>query len=155
MKNWKACICILVSSCLMTSVSAQQKTVRLDDRGTFVSENLVKMVWTTRQEEMHAVNGGLKVFVRLNVAPWKGKRVKIYMGVDPLEVKGTSITWSTTEKMGAGVLRPRWKSSERALVYQGLVDQETMSDTLSMEIRADGRSYQQTMQMNFFFELEE
>lgn len=148
---------ILCCSLLLTAASWAQTTTRLDDSATVVS-TIAPMQWMSPapgRMASHLLQGKLQVQARLNVQAWIGKpSVRIYMGLAPTPITTLEVRWQTQGRFIPGVLRANAPSSMRALIYQGPITQARLEEVLMLTITADGRTYSQTQQLQFFFDLE-
>jgi hypothetical protein len=136
---------------LATGVSAQ--TYRVDDGGSQVLGGPLRLKPITpmpRGELATALVGETGVLARLDLAPWKGRRGRIYLTLPQQAGGRISASWSTRGRLLPGTVR----SGERALVYAGPIDVDTIEDTLRLRIQADGRELAGGIPLAFSFEID-
>lgn len=140
-------------TCALLAASASAQTYRVDDGGSQVLGGPLRLKPLTPMphgELATAVFGQTSVLARLDLAPWKGRRGRIYLTLP--QQAGTRITasWTTRGRLLPGTLR----SGERTLVYAGPIDADTLEDTLRLEIQADGRGLERGLPLAFSFEID-
>jgi hypothetical protein len=145
---------ILGLACALTSLSVSaQASYRVDDSGSQVLGGPLRLKPITpmpRGELATAVFGQTRVLVRLDTAPWKGRRGRIYMTLPQDAHSQVVATWNTQGRLLPGTLR----SGERTLVYAGPIDADTLEDTLRLSIQADGRELARGERLAFSFEID-
>ena len=145
---------ILGLACALTSLSVSaQASYRIDDSGSQVLGGPLRLKPITpmpRGELATAVFGQTRVLVRLDTAPWKGRRGRIYMTLPQNADSQVVATWGTQGRLLPGTLR----SGERTLVYAGPIDAGTLEDTLRLSIQADGRELARGERLAFSFEID-
>lgn len=127
--------------------------VRVDDSGTIVSTPVLQMRWrqlVPGRGADHTVEGHLRVALRLNLAAWVNRQVRIYMLLAPLEPDIVEASWRTQGRLLPGQVR----SGSRALVFEGRVGAALLEETLEITLAADGRVLAGTHNLQFTFELE-
>lgn len=142
----------------VSPVAWAQTAQRIDDSATTVSQVLTTMQWLPPQQAgglKHMVQGQLQVQARLNVQPWQGRpNAKIYMGLAANAIPSLQVTWRTQGRFLMGSLRSGAGAASRTLIYQGPLTQARLEEVLLLTLTADGRSYSQTQNLHFFFEIE-
>ena len=137
----------------VTPASAFAAPVRVDDQGTIVARPVTPMQWRQpvpgRQTDA-TLQGAVEVRVRLNMAPWLGKPVRLYLALAPLPGRRVQASWT-----GAGPLLPgTLASGQRALVFSGVMLTAVLTDTLALQLLADGRTLDGASPLAFHFEAE-
>lgn len=128
--------------------------VRVDDLGTVVARPITPLQWRQpvpgRQTDA-TLQGAVEVRVRLNMTPWLGKPVRLYLALAPLPGRRVQASWT-----GAGVLLPgTLASGQRALVFTGVLRSPVLADTLALQLLADGRTLDGPSPLAFHFEAED
>ena len=142
-----------VSATLTGLMPAQAETFRVDDSGTIISTPLAIMRWRQPipgRSADHTAQGDLQVNVRLNLARWLHKPVRIFMGLAPTVGSAVVSSWRSQSRLLPGSVR----SGERALIYEGLVSSPLLEEALQMQLTADGRQLSHSQSLSFYFELE-
>lgn len=151
-RNGMALILGLAAS-LTLLLPAQAETFRIDDSGTTASAAITKMRWrqlVPGRAADHTAEGELQVNLRLNLTRWLHKPVRIYMLLAPTVETTVLASWRSQGRLLPGSVR----SSDRALVYEGLVPTAILEETLQMRLSADGRQLSHAQPLSFYFELE-
>lgn len=133
--------------------TSQAATFRVDDSGTVVSQSVVPMRWkqlVPGRGADHSVEARLRVALRLNLAPWLNKPVRLYMGLAPVNSDPVQATWRTQGRLLAGSVR----SGARTLVYDGTVSAALLEETLELVLSTDGRALVSTQTLQFYFEVD-
>lgn len=144
---------LLVGLILAVTLPAAAETHRVDDSATQVLGTTLRLKPTAplaRGSQASIVSGDVSVIVRLAVAPWKGRQGRIYMILPGQPEGAITATWNTRGRLMPGVLR----AGERTLVYEGLVQDDMIEDTLRLNIRADERTLPRDQQLAFAFEID-
>lgn len=126
---------------------------RVDDTGTVVSTPVAAMRWrqlVPGRGADHTVEARLNVALRLNLAPWQGRSVRLYMALPPLAFGTVTAAWRTQGRLLAGSVR----SGSRALVYEGPVNAPLVQESLELTLATDGRALVRPETLNFTFELD-
>jgi hypothetical protein len=132
---------------------AQAETFRVDDSGTTASAPITKMRWrqlVPGRAADHTAEGELQVDLRLNLTRWLHKPVRLYMRLAPTVEATILASWRSQGRLLPGSVR----SSDRTLVYEGLVPVAILEETLQMRLSADGRQLTHAQALSFYFELE-
>ena len=138
---------------LAAPASRAQQTYPVDDSGSQVIGNNVRMKWDSvvpRPGQVSTVTGHLTVLVRLDVSPWRGRQARIYQTLPAQPGGPVTARWSSRGTLLAGQLR----DGERALVYAGPILSDRLEDTFRLTIQADGDRLVRTEQLRFSFEIE-
>ena len=140
-------------ACTLLAATVSAQTYRVDDSASQVLGGPLRLKPITpmpRGELATALFGQTSVLVRLDVAPWKGRRGRIYMSL-PQQADGQVVaTWGTQGRLLPGTLR----SGERTLAYAGPIDADMLEDTLRLRIQADSRGLARNGQLAFSFEID-
>lgn len=133
--------------------TVQAATYRVDDTGTVVSQPVTPMKWRQLVPSRggdNTVEGQLNVALRLNLASWLNRPARIYMLLAPTEGEQLQATWRTQGRLLPGALR----SGGRTLVYDGLVRDAFLTETIQLNLVADGRLLTRAQSLQFYFEIE-
>ena len=139
---------------LLCAQIAPAATYRVDDSGTITDQAVVKMKWrdlVPGRGSDNTIEGQLRVALRLNLSPWVGKPIRLYMGLantargEPVEA-----TWRTQGRLLAGTVR----SGGRTLVFDGVAGQPVLEETIEMALSTDGRAVVSTESLQFYFEVD-
>ena len=138
---------------LLAALPVSAQTYQVDDTGSQVLGGPLHLKPITpmpRGRLATAVFGETRVRVRLDIAPWNGRRGRIYMSLPQQADDRIVATWGTQGRLLPGTLR----SGERTLVYAGPIDADTLEDTLRLSIQADGRELARGERLAFSFEID-
>lgn len=153
-RRWRGMALISgLAASVAISLPAQAETFRVDDSGSSASAPLTAMRWRQLipgRAADHNAEGELQVNLRLNLTRWLHKPVRLYMLLSPTVEATVLASWRSQGRLLPGSVR----SSDRALVYEGLVPVAILEETLQMRLSADGRQLSHTQQLSFYFELE-
>lgn len=133
--------------------TAHAAVYRVDDTGTVVSQPVTPMKWrqlVPSRAGDNTVEGQLNVALRLNLSSWLNRPARIYMALAPTEGEQLQATWRTQGRLLPGALR----SGGRTLVYDGLVRDPFLTETIQLSLTADGRLLTRTQSLQFYFEIE-
>lgn len=127
-------------------------TFRVDDAGTVVLPLLSEARWLTRNGRgvSFDVEAVARVNVRLLVAAWQGKQVRVYMS----SPRGSSVPFRASWTTGGLLLSGSTEGASRALVWAGKLAQTTLSDTMIVTLRTDGRRLNSQQSLEFSFEID-
>ena len=144
---------LLALACALATAPVFAQTFRVDDSASQVLGGTLRLKPITPMphgELATALFGETGVLVRLDVAPWKGRRGRIYMTL-PQQPDGHVVAaWKTQGRLLPGVVR----SGERTLVYAGPIEADMLEDTLRLRIQADGSGLVRGQQLAFSFEID-
>lgn len=138
---------------MLAASTAEATTYRVDDTGTVVSQPVTAMKWrqlVPSRAGDNTVEGQLNVALRLNLASWLNRPARIYMALAPTEGEQLQATWRTQGRLLPGSLR----SGGRTLVYDGTVRDPFLTETIQLNLAADGRLLTRTQSLQFYFEIE-
>lgn len=145
-----ALLCALLAS-LPCAQAAQ--VYRVDDAGTRLSDPIVRMRWRQLVPGRSAdpyLEGSVRADVRLNLAAWLNRPARIYMGLAPMAGGQVQVQWTTQGRLLAGSVL----SGERTLVFSGMVNTASFTESLLLSMVADSRQIGEFQQLNFYFEIE-
>jgi hypothetical protein len=151
---------ISITLALLLSMQAMLSSAavyRLDDSGTIVGKSLTKMDWqhpSKAKGEFYQLQGQVLVNAKINVRQWNGKTAKIYMAMERAPINNLVVSWKSNGLWIPGVIRNDNTTSQRALIFNGAINSDYLTETLSLSITADGRSYAQAQNLKFYFEIE-
>lgn len=132
---------------------ATAATYRVDDTGTVVSQPVTPMRWrqlVPGRAGDHTIEGNLSVALRLNLAPWLLRPARIYMSLAPTEGDQLVASWRTQGRLLPGSVR----GGGRTLVFEGVVRDAVLQETILLTLAADGRAVERAQSLQFFFEIE-
>ena len=135
------------------AVPARATTFRVDDTGTLVSQPVTPMKWrqvVPSRTGDNTVEGQLNVQLRLNLTNWLNRPARIYMALAPTEGEQLTATWRTQGRLLPGSVR----GGNRTLVFNGVVRDPFLTETIQLNLMADGRLLTRTQQLQFHFEIE-
>ena len=135
---------------LLAAPAALAQAIPVDDSSSQVLGGLVRMEWEDPAPgRSDRLMGRVTVLVRLDTAPLRGRRGRIFHVLAPQSTP-VQAEWTTR-----GVLLPGTVADgERTLVYAGAIDQDLIEDTFQLTIIADGRLLSRPEQLEFSFEFE-
>lgn len=129
-------------------------TFRVDDGGTTVSTPLAPMRWRSLvpgRASDNVAEGLVQVNLRLNLQKWVNRPARLYMILGPAPLTtALRATWRTQGKLLAGTVL----SGQRAIVFEGLVAEAVLLETLQLQLAADGRELVAPQSLQFSFEIE-
>ena len=144
---------VLLAASLSYGATAKAVTTRVDDSGTIVSQSVVPMRWrqlVPGRGADNSVEASLRVALRLNLAPWLNKPIRLYMALAPAAGEPIYASWRTQGRLLPGALR----SGGRELVFQGVPNAASLEETLELTLRTDGRALVSTQALQFYFEVD-
>jgi hypothetical protein len=128
-------------------------TFRVDDSGTLVSQPVTPMKWrqvVPSRTGDNAVEGQLNVALRLNLTNWVNRPARIFMALAPTEGELLTATWRTQGRLLPGSVQ----GGSRTLVFDGVVRDPFLVETIQLNLLADGRLLTRTQRLQFYFEIE-
>ncbi|RTQ32121.1 hypothetical protein EJP69_22875 [Variovorax gossypii] len=135
------------------ATQADAATYRVDDTGTVVSQAVTQMRWrqpVPGRIADNTVEAQLSVALRLNLSQWVMRQARIYMLLAPTENERLVVTWRTQGRLLPGSMR----GGDRVLVYEGVVRESFLQETILLNLTADGRALERAQSLNFNFEIE-
>ena len=149
-----ALLWVLALLALCASDVSSAATFRVDDRGTTVSTPLAPMRWRALVPGRGADNtaeGLVQVNLRLDLKQWINKPARLYMALAPAPLASVvRATWRTQGKLLAGTVL----AGQRAIVFEGLIADGTLLETLQLQLAADGRELTAPQSLQFSFAIE-
>jgi hypothetical protein len=144
----------LAFTILWTS-GAPAKTVVLDDTGTQALAPAVALRWKSlapgRSGADNLLVGTTTFRIRINVAPWLRRNVRIYLALPAQQPGPMTVSW-----VGQGQLLPgRLQSGNRALVYSGPITRPFLEDQVRFQFSVDGTLVARPFPVNLQFEMDE
>jgi hypothetical protein len=137
----------------LACAGAAAATFRVDDSGTVLSQPVTPMRWRQLVPSRNAdptVEGRLNVALRLNLSAWVNRPARIYMVLAPTEGQRLTASWRTQGRLLPGALR----GGDRTVVFDGLVRDAFLAETLELSLVADGRQSMRMQSLHFHFEIE-
>ncbi|WP_143684608.1 hypothetical protein [Variovorax sp. KK3] len=128
-------------------------TYRVDDTGTYLSQPATPMRWrqlAPGRAGDNTVEGRVTVALRLNLSPWLNRPARVYMGLAPTEGEQMIASWRTQGRLLPGSVR----GGSRTLVYEGVVRDAFLQESIVLDLMADGRAIDRPQSLQFFFEIE-
>jgi hypothetical protein len=149
-----------IAGCLAAAVvlacaapAASASTVRVDDSGTVVNQPVVSMRWrkpVPSRAQDHNVDAEVRVALRLNMAPFLNRPVRLFMGLAPLTGDPVTASWRTQGRLLPGTVR----SGARTLIYNGVASSSQLEETIDVTLTTDGRNLASTQTLQFYFEVD-
>jgi hypothetical protein len=131
------------------------KSVVLDDSGTQALEPAVALRWKSvapgRSSNGNAMVGRSTFRVRINVAPWLKRNVRIYLLLPMQQPGPVTVSWTSQGKLLPGQVQ----SGNRVLVYSGLITHPFLEDEVSFEFNVNGVLIKRAFPVNFQFVMDE
>lgn len=144
---------LLAATLWVAAGGACAATYRVDDTGTVVGQPVTPMRWrqlTPSRAGDHTVEGRLNVALRLNLASWLQRPARIYMLLAPTQGEQLTATWRSQGRLLPGSLR----GGGRTLVFDGVVTEAFLMETIELSLTADGRALERPQALQFSFEIE-
>ncbi|MGJ3699951.1 hypothetical protein [Variovorax sp. AFSI2.2] len=138
---------------LGTVIPAAAATYRIDDTGTYASQPVTQMRWrrlAPGRAGDHTVEGRVSVSLRLNLSQWLNRPARIYLSLAPTDGEQLVATWRTQGRLLPGTVR----GGGRTLVYEGVVRESFLQESIVLDLTADGRKVEHAQSLQFFFEIE-
>jgi hypothetical protein len=135
------------------SMHARAETRHVDDSQSQVlgpTLRLKPLAPYSAGAQANVVTGNVTVAVRLDVAAWKGRKGRIYMTLPEQSAGAVTASWATRGRLMPGVV----SNGGRTPVYAGLIQGDTIEDTLRLTIQADDRKLPRSSQLAFAFEID-
>jgi len=151
MKN--ACRALAAALLALLAAQAGAATYRVDDTGTVVGQPVTPMRWrqpVPGRVADNTVEGQVSVALRLNLSQWVMRQARIYMLLAPTENERLVATWRTQGRLLPGTVR----GGGRTLVYEGVVRDPFLQESIVLDLMADGRTLERAQSLQFFFEIE-
>jgi hypothetical protein len=151
----KACrlSCAVAALLLALAAAAPAATYRVDDTGTYLNQPMTPMRWrqlAPGRAGDNTVEGRVSVALRLNLSPWLNRPARLYMALAPTQGEQMVATWRTQGRLLPGTVR----GGGRTLVFEGVVRDAFLQESIVLELTADGRSVERAESLQFFFEIE-
>jgi hypothetical protein len=138
------------ASPLLASVAA----VRVDETGTTLSTPTTQLRWRSfgpGKERDNQVEATVRVALRLNLTPWVGKNIRLYQRMTNGADSGQFyVSWRGQGRLLPGTLN----GGGRVLVFEGVVKDPFLLDTLDVSITGDGRNLAGFQAVELFFEVD-
>ena len=145
---------VMAASLLAWAAAAPAATTyRVDDTGTYLSQPSTPMRWrqlAPGRAGDNTVEGHVAVALRLNLSPWLNRPARLYIGLAPTEGEQMIATWRTQGRLLPGTVR----GGGRTLVFEGVVREPFLQESIVLDLTADGRSVERAQSLQFFFEIE-
>ena len=137
---------------LLATGSAGAQTQRLDDSGSYTEPPNAQMQWLPQLPGDR--DGGMETWVLVNIRidtrAWIGRSGKIYMVMARDQASDVEAVWTALGPLRGG----RLTSGERALVYAGLIGNDTLSDQIRVRLRSGPDWQSASRRLNFYFEID-
>jgi hypothetical protein len=151
----KACrlSCAVAALLLALAAAAPAATYRVDDTGTYLNQPMTPMRWrqlAPGRAGDNTVEGRVSVALRLNLSPWLNRPARLYMALAPTQGEQMVATWRTQGRLLPGTVR----GGGRTLVFEGVVREPFLQESIVLDLTADGRSVERAQSLQFFFEIE-
>jgi hypothetical protein len=132
--------------------SSKAATHAVDDSASVAHRPVLDMQWRTPApgaQASHAVDGRTLVSLSLDTRRWAGRHGRVFMVLAQQPLRCV-LSWTTQGRLVAGRLEP----GQRTLVYEGLLPALPLTDTLVLQVTADGRELQAAQQLRIGYEVE-
>jgi len=144
---------LAVALLALLAAQAGAATYRVDDTGTVVGQPVTPMRWrqpVPGRVADNTVEGQVSVALRLNLSQWVMRQARIYMLLAPTENERLVATWRTQGRLLPGSMR----GGDRVLVFEGIVREPFLQETILLNLTADGRALERAQSLQFNFEIE-
>jgi hypothetical protein len=141
------------ASVLPASAALAASTYRIDDTGTVSSPAVTPMRWrrlAPGRAADNTVEGQVAVAARLNLGAWVHRQARIYLALAPTEGDQVRVSWRTQGRLLSGQMR----AGSRTVVFEGVVSEPFLQETLLFQLTADGRRLERAQALQFHFEIE-
>jgi len=128
-------------------------TYAVDDGASLPWRATTIMKWRTpgpNRLNGNIVDGVTVVTLVLNTAPWLHRFGRIYMFLPEPASGPVTANWTTQGRLLPGSL----VAGQRTLIYAGQITTSSISDTVTMNVHADGRRLTSDQNLDFQFEIE-
>lgn len=131
-------------------------TYRVDDSGSLPQDVNISMAWALPAPSRHgsasanSMIGQATVVVRLNLAPWVGRRGRIYLVLPESPAGRIRAQWPGRGRL----LEGQGESGQRVLIYAGLIATPQFEETQTLRLEIDGANLQGTTRLQFNFEID-
>jgi hypothetical protein len=146
-------LALLLLSASATPTATTAATFSVDDSGTIATPSLTEARWSKAASGRGLstdVEASVRVDARLNVRAWTGRQARIYMTAP----RGTTVLFRTTWTTAGQLLPGELSRNPRALVWSGRIIAATLTDTLFLTLRTDGRALTTRQALEFGFEID-
>lgn len=144
---------LAAAAIVLPGLPAAAAIYRVDDTGTVVGQPVTPMRWrhlVPGRAADNTVEGRVPVALRLNLGNWLNRQARIYMALAPTEGEQLLVAWRTQGRLLPGQMR----GGSRAVVFEGVVREAFLQETLLLELTADGRKLERAQSLEFHFEIE-
>ena len=144
---------ILALALLACGSPVDAAVFRVDDSGTVVGQPITKMRWrqlAPGRSADNTVEGRVTVVLQLNLSNWVNRPARIYMALAPTQGEQLVARWRTQGRLLPGQV----SGGMRTLVYEGVVRDAFLRETIVMDLSADGRQLEHPQSLQFHFEIE-
>ncbi len=139
---------------LTPSISVTASAVRVDETGTTLSTPATQLRWRSfgpGRERDNQVEASVRVALRLNLTPWLGTKIRLYQRMTNGADSGTfNVSWRGQGRLLPGALQ----GGGRVLVFEGIVKDAFLLDTLDVSIVGDGKNLAGFQAVELFFEVD-
>jgi hypothetical protein len=131
------------------------KTIVLDDSGTQALEPAVALHWQSiapgRSGNSNQMLGTSTFRVRVNVASWLKRNVRVYLLLPMQQPGPLRVSWTTQGKLLPGQVQ----SGNRVPVYSGLITRPYLEDEVTFQFSVNGVLIKRAFPVNFQFVMDE
>ena len=138
---------------LLAAAASASAASPVDDSGTIVSPPMATLKWAAPNRPPSASATALfSVSMRLNVAPWVGRRIQVFMtlrstGAVSMPLKAR---WPQRGEFLGGSIR----EGGRTLVFDGIPRSSLLEASVPIEVETDGTRIERMQSFRFDFETE-
>jgi hypothetical protein len=127
---------------------------RVDDTGTTLSTPTSQLRWRSfgpGRDRDNQVEASMRVALRLNLTSWLGKNIRLYQRMTNAgDSESFLVSWRGQGRLLPGTLR----GGGRALVFEGLVTEAFLLESLDLSITGDGRNMAGFQALELYFEVD-
>ena len=153
MRAPSAAALLLALAAVATASHSAAATYRVDDSASLPAESTALLRWrqsASSRTTDATLEGGTTVAVRLNLAPWLDREVRLYLVLPEQGSALVKARWRTQGRLLPGEIAP----GQRVIVYQGPITTPFLEETLSLSFEADGNRLPGMQRLDFHFEID-
>ncbi len=127
---------------------------RVDDTGTTFSTPTSQLRWRSfgpGRDRDNQVEASVRVALRLNLTAWVGKNIRLYQRMTNAGDSGSfHVSWRGQGRLLPGTLQ----GGGRVLVFEGVVKEAFLLESLDVNITGDGRNVAGFQALELYFEVD-
>jgi hypothetical protein len=137
-----------------TVAAATVLPARVDDTGTTFSTPTSQLRWRSfgpGRDRDNQVEANMRVALRLNLTLWLGKSIRLYQRMTNAGDNGSfHVSWRGQGRLLPGTLQ----GGGRVLVFEGVVTEAFLLESLDLNITGDGRNMAGFQALELYFEVD-